>query len=124
MSGFDRTAEYALHHSEEEGAKDRKQTWIVFWILLGVTTVEVSLGLIWKSWGLNWEFVKWTFIIMTLVKGYYIVADYMHLKHEVKFFKYLMSIPFLALGIYFVILILNEGIYLYEDADKLLMIMW
>src|SRR5690554_2637992 len=122
MSGFDRTAEYALHHSEEEGAKDRKQTWIVSWILLGVTTVEVSLGLIWKSWGLNWEFVKWTFIIMTLVKGYYIVADYMHLKHEDKTFIYIISVPFLVLALYFVILLLNESIHIY-DADKLLMIL-
>jgi|SRR5690554_53976 len=122
MSDFDRTAEYALHHSEEEGVKVRKHTWLIFWILLGVTTVEVVLGLTWSNLGLPWEFVKWTFIILTLVKGYYIVADYMHLKHEDKTFIYIISVPFLVLALYFVILLLNESIHIY-DADKLLMIL-
>lgn len=119
MEDFDRTAEYAHHHSEEEGKKTRKMIWVVFWILLAVTTVEVTLGLYYKEWGIPWELIKWTFIIMTLIKGYYIVAFYMHLKHEFLNFKLIISIPYLVLGIYFIILLLIEGIYLY-DTDFLL----
>ncbi len=39
--------EYSLdiHHSEEEGKKIRKKIWMVFWILLIVTTLEVVMGI-------------------------------------------------------------------------------
>ncbi|MAC94197.1 MAG: caa(3)-type oxidase [Flavobacteriales bacterium] len=121
MSDFDRTAEYAAHHSEEEGVKMRKTIWAIFWVLLAVTTVEVGLGLVWKDLGLAWPLVKWTFIILTLVKAYYIVAYYMHLKHEYKNFKMIVSIPYIVLTVYFIILMLIEAIYLNEEVDHLLM---
>jgi caa(3)-type oxidase subunit IV len=108
---FDRTAEYVSHHSEEEGKKMRKTIWVIFWVLLGVTTVEVSLGLVWKDLGLMWAFVKWTFIILTLVKAYYIVAYYMHLKHEYKNFMYMVAIPYIVLAIYLIVMILTEAVY-------------
>ncbi len=108
---FDRTAEYVSHHSEEEGKKMRKTIWVIFWVLLGVTTVEVSLGLVWKDLGLMWEFVKWTFIILTLVKAYYIVAYYMHLKHEYKNFIYMVALPYIVLALYLIVMILTEAVY-------------
>lgn len=110
---FDRTAEYVEHHSEEEGKKMRKMIWLIFWLLLGVTTVEVSLGLVWKDLGLSWGLVKWTFIILTVVKAYYIVANYMHLKHEYKNFKYAVIVPYVVLIIYLLILVLNEAMYIH-----------
>ena len=108
---FDRTAEYVSHHSEEEGKKMRKTIWVIFWVLLGVTTVEVSLGLVWKDLGLMWAFVKWTFIILTLVKAYYIVAYYMHLKHEYKNFIYMVALPYIVLALYLIVMILTEAVY-------------
>ena len=119
MSDFDRTAEYVHHHSEEEGKKKRKIIWVIFWVLLGITTVEVTLGLIWKDLGLAWSLVKWTFIILTVIKAYYIVAFYMHLKHEFKNFIYIIVAPYVVLILYLVILALNEAVYLYE-TDSLL----
>lgn len=116
---FDRTAEYAHHHSEEEGKKIRKMIWFVFWILLVVTTVEVTLGLFYNDWNIPWQLVKWTFIVLTLVKGYYIVASYMHLKNEYTNFKLIVAIPYLVLGIYLIILVLIESMYLF-DTDGLL----
>lgn len=50
--------EFAVHHSEEEGKKIRRTLWNVFWILLIVTTIEVLLGIFWKSWGFPWHIVK------------------------------------------------------------------
>jgi caa(3)-type oxidase subunit IV len=120
MSDFDRTAEYAAHHSEEEGKKMRKTIWAIFWVLLAVTSVEVGLGLTWGDLGIAWPLVKWTFIILTLVKAYYIVAYYMHLKHEYKNFKMIVAIPYIVLVVYFIILVLIEGMYLNEEADLLL----
>lgn len=120
MSDFDRTAEYAAHHSEEEGRKARKTIWAIFWLLLAVTGVEVGLGLTWSDLGIAWPIVKWTFIILTLVKAYYIVAFYMHLKHEYKNFKLLVAIPYIVLTVYFIILLLTEAMYLNEEVDLLL----
>ena len=111
---FDRTKEYVNHHSEEEGKSMRKTIWIIFWVLLAVTTVEVTLGLTWKGLGLAWSFVKWTFILLTLVKAYYIVAYYMHLKHEYKNFIYMLAIPYIVLIVYLIILALNESIFLHD----------
>lgn len=116
---FDRTKEYVSHHSEEEGKSMRKTIWIIFWVLLAVTTVEVSLGLTWKGMGLAWGFVKWTFIILTLVKAYYIVAYYMHLKHEYKNFIYMVALPYIVLVAYLIIMALAEAIYLH-DTDVLM----
>lgn len=116
---FDRTAEYVQHHSEEEGVKQRKMIWRIFWVLLGITSVEVGLGLYYKELGIAWPIVKWTFIFLTLLKAYYIVAFYMHLKHEFKHFIYAVIAPYVVLIIYLILLALNEALYLY-DADKLL----
>lgn len=44
---------YAVHHSEEEGKKVRRVIWNMFWVLLAITTVEVTLGLIWKNIGIS-----------------------------------------------------------------------
>lgn len=117
---FDRTAEYVNHHSEEEGKKMRKTIWVIFWLLLVVTTVEVSLGLVWKDLGLAWTFVKWTFIILTLVKAYYIVAYYMHLKHEYKNFIYAVALPYIVLVAYLIVMMLTEAIYLHSEADVIM----
>lgn len=116
---FDRTAEYVNHHSEEEGKSMRKTIWIIFWVLLGITTVEVTLGLTWKELGLAWGFVKWTFIILTLFKAYYIVAYYMHLKHEYKNFIYAVALPYIVLVGYLIVMALAEAIYIH-DVDVLM----
>ncbi|MCL4856951.1 MAG: cytochrome C oxidase subunit IV family protein [Flavobacteriales bacterium] len=73
--------EYAVHHSEEDGKKIRKRVWIIFWVLLAITSVEVLLGIYWKDLGLSWGFIKMTFIVLTILKAFYIVSEYMHLKH-------------------------------------------
>ena len=87
---------YAVHHSEEEGKK---------------ITVEVTLGLIWKNIGVTWGMVKMTFIILTVAKAYYIVAYYMHLKHEVKILKNTVIVPFVFFALYLLYHILTEGVY-------------
>lgn len=119
MSDFDRTAEYVNHHSEEEGKAMRRTIWVIFWVLLGITTVEVSLGLVWQQMGLAWGFVKWTFIVLTLVKAYYIVAYYMHLKHEYKSFIYAVILPYVVLAIYLVVMMLTEAIFVH-DTDVIM----
>lgn len=108
--------EFAIHHSEEEGKKIRKRLWTVFWILLIVTTVEVSLGIYWKHLaGANvdamWPIVKWLFITMTLVKAFYIVAEFMHLGGEKKSFVLTVMISYSVLMIYLIYMILAEAVF-------------
>jgi cytochrome c oxidase subunit IV len=109
---FDRTAEYAHKHSEEEGKKVRKMIWVIFWVLLAVTAAEVTLGLIWQDIGVAWGIVKWTFIVLTLVKAYYIVMSYMHLGGERKNFKMVVAIPFIIFAVYLIYILLAESLFL------------
>ena len=103
--------DYITTHSEDEGKLVRKTIWKVFWILLAVTTVEVLLGLFYQNWGIPFSLVKVTFIVLTVIKAFFIVAYYMHLKHENPYLKKLIIIPYVFLAVYLMILLLIEGGY-------------
>lgn len=85
--------------------------WNVFWILLVVTTAEVSIafGNYYNHWGID-QILKIIYILLTLLKAYYIIFSYMHLGHEKRSFK--ITLGFLAIILtYFIILMMNEGYY-------------
>jgi cytochrome c oxidase subunit IV len=103
--------EYAAHHSEEVGKKMRKRIWLIFWVLLGITSVEVFLGISWKEMGLPWSVIKMTFIILTIAKAFYIVSEYMHLKHEVTFLKNIIIVPYVLLALYLAYFVVTEAVY-------------
>ena len=103
--------QYAAHHSEEAGKKIRKRIWVIFWVLLAITSVEVFLGIYWKEMGLPWGLIKMTFISLTILKAFYIVSEYMHLKHEVTFLKNIIIMPFVFLALYLAYHVLTEGLY-------------
>jgi cytochrome c oxidase subunit 4 len=103
--------EYAAHHSEEEGKKVRKRVWLIFWVLLAITTVEVLLGIYWKELNLSWGLIKMVFIVLTILKAFYIVSEYMHLKHEVTFFKNVIIVPYVLLALYLAYHIITEAFY-------------
>ena len=108
--------EFAVHHSEEAGKKIRRRLWNVFWILLIITGVEVTLGIFWKEMaGANkdsvWPVIKWLFISLTLVKAFYIVAEFMHLGGEKRNFTLTVMISYSFLLIYLIYMILAEAVY-------------
>lgn len=121
MSEFnDNYPQYELmaHHSEEEGKTKRRKLWNVFWIMLGITLVELMVGFY------NSHFseiaLKVIFIGFTIVKAGYIVLSFMHLGDEVKAFKYAVLVPFIVFIIYLVFIAdLGEGTY----AKKYRMVM-
>ena len=90
--------------------------WIVFFILLIITTVEVALGLI-KPAGmvgvkfLTMHLLNWTFIILTLLKAYYIVAYFMHLRDERKNLQWIITLPSIILIPYLIFIFLVEASY-------------
>ena len=106
--------EYSLdaHHSEEEGRKIRKTIWMVTLLLAVVTAVEVALGAFWKEWFPGaWHLVKWTFIVLTLVKATYIVMTFMHLGDERRNIHALILLPYALFLLYLVFIAIWESNY-------------
>ena len=117
--------ELMAHHSEEEGKLKRRKLWNVFWIMLGVTIVELIIGFKASSWGLLHEdrtssfALKIIFIGLTLLKAFYIVYKFMHLGDERKFFKYSVIVPYCIFIIYLVYIIVGEANYSLLHKEKM-----
>jgi cytochrome c oxidase subunit IV len=93
-----------IHHSEEAGVKSRKKIWFVFWLLFGITALEFIIAF---TVGRG-TFRNVTFIVMTLVKAFYIVAYFMHLRDEVKSMITTILIP-LVFVLWLILALLIEG---------------
>lgn len=113
MAHHDHTIDSHDAHAHGEGL-DVKRIWQVFFILLFLTGVEflVALGFV-HHWGIVEKglLLYAFYIVLTLIKAYYIVAYFMHLKFEKKGFIISCSIVFLFI-IYFIVLMLIEGDFL------------
>jgi cytochrome c oxidase subunit 4 len=117
--------EFMAHHSEEEGKIKRRKLWNVFWIMLGVTIVELIIGFQAESLGLLQDdrtstfALKVIFIGLTLLKAFYIVYKFMHLGDERKFFKYSVIVPYSVFIVYLVYIIVGEANYSLIHKDKM-----
>ncbi len=106
--------EYSLdaHHSEEEGKKKRKTIWIVTAILSFITIIEVWIGAKLPKKDVSeitWAFIKYGYIILTVIKSAYIVMVFMHLGDERRNFKMMVLVPYLIFILYLIFQLLNEG---------------
>jgi caa(3)-type oxidase subunit IV len=108
----DDVIEYSLdaHHSEEAGKKIRSKIWKVTALLTAVTVIEVALGAMIKQGSDAWPFVKWSFIIMTLLKAGYIVMVFMHLGDERKVMRYVILVPYFLFMLYLIYIALVEAL--------------
>ncbi len=99
--------EHTEHLEHTEPPKDMKaQIWKTFWILLGFTIVDIGLYFILPSnMGKNI-----LFIFLGVVKAYFIVGVFMHMKFERKWLPYLIVTP-MVLVIYLITLMIIEGGY-------------
>ena len=99
----------ASHGHPHEAHFDTKPIWRTFWILLGITMVELILATI----HLKTEFppkyvVNGIYLILTCAKAFYIIAEFMHLRHELK--NLIMTIGITALlFVWFIIAFLWDG---------------
>ncbi|MBK6343303.1 MAG: cytochrome C oxidase subunit IV family protein [Flavobacteriales bacterium] len=107
--------EYSLdaHHSEEHGKKVRQRIWLVTLLLAVVTTVEVTLGAYWKTWfDLSaWNTIKWTYVVLTLVKAAYIVMTFMHLGDERRNIRAIILLPYALFILYLLFIGIWESQY-------------
>ena len=113
----DDVIEYSLdaHHSEETGRKIRRKIWMVTLFLAVVTTVEVTLGAYWKEWfePSAWNMIKWTYVVLTLVKATYIVMSFMHLGDERRNIRAIILLPYALFILYLVFIAIWESQYVH-----------
>ena len=107
--GQDIHHEHISHDAIEKShtGLNTKVIWKVFWILLGVTIFEVAIAFT----GIPHIILIWTWVFLTLVKAYFIVAFFMHLKHETVPLKYSIILPFVLI-LYLIVMAIAEGNYL------------
>lgn len=107
-------------HSEEDGRKIRKKLYAVTVLLTVVTIVEVFMGVFFKRNGtFEWEAIKLSFIVLTLVKAAYIVLVFMHLGDERKNLKYVVLLPYALFIMYLIFIGLWEGLSVQELNNTL-----
>ena len=92
---------------EHYDPKNRSLIWRTFWILLVITIFEVAISFS----SVSKEILLYIFIVLTLVKAYFIVGYFMHLKHERYTLIYSIVLPFLLIG-YLIAMALTEGVYI------------
>ena len=105
-----------MAHSHESNTK---RIWTVFGLLSVITIVEVALGIIKPDFLHGTDLLKlnllnWIFIILTVVKAYYIMWAFMHLEGERANLRWSIVAPLVFLIIYLVFILLMEGNYVYD----------
>lgn len=96
-------------HSEEKGREARKRILFVTVILSVITAVEVILGIYIKHGTTYWPYIKWIFIVLTVVKAAYIVAVFMHLGDERKSLRYIILVPYGIFALYLIFIGITES---------------
>ena len=97
---------------------NQQKIWGVLFFLSVVTIIEVALGIlkpeILMNTFLSTKLINWIFIILTLIKAYYIAWDFMHLRDEKSGLQASIVITLIFLIAYLVFILLVEGNYIYD----------
>lgn len=98
---------------------NQSKIWGVFVLLSIVTAIEVVLGIFRPDYlvsetFLSLKLLNWIFIILTIVKAYYITWDFMHMRDESVGLRRAVVWSGVFLISYLAALILIEGDYIYE----------
>ncbi|WP_282074560.1 cytochrome C oxidase subunit IV family protein [Maribacter aquivivus] len=96
-----------------------QKIWGVLAFLTLITAVEVVLGIIkpaslTDTYVLGMKLINWVFIILTLVKAYYIAWDFMHLRDEKSSLRRAIVWTPIFLVIYLTFILLLEADYIYN----------
>ena len=99
-----------------------QKIWGVLIFLSIVTAIEVVLG-IYKPESLMTQVLgmkglNWIFIILTIVKAYYITWDFMHMRDETKGLRRAVVWTTIFLILYLVFILLQEGGYVFRVYDQ------
>ncbi len=96
-----------------------RKIWGVLIFLTIITIIEVALGIakpevLTNSIFMGMKVLNWIFIVLTLVKAYYIAWDFMHLRDEkTGLRRAIVWIPVFLVG-YLIVILLVEADYIYD----------
>ncbi len=98
---------------------NQTKIWGIFIFLSIVTAVEVAFGIIkpevlTENTFLAMKLLNWVFIVLTLVKAYYITWDFMHMRDEKKGLRRSVVWTTIFLLCYLVLILLIEGDYIFD----------
>ncbi|WP_338409444.1 cytochrome C oxidase subunit IV family protein [uncultured Flavobacterium sp.] len=112
-----------MAHAHESNLK---RIWTVFGILSLITIVEVGFGIVKPDFLFRSNFIipfteikttsylNWIFLILTVVKAYYITWAFMHMEGEKKSLATAVVAPFIFLVLYLSFILLVEANYIYD----------
>jgi cytochrome c oxidase subunit IV len=105
------------HFQEEKGIhiphSSKKEIWTSFWILLGLTVLEFAVAFtpdVYKEAVGGRTTVVIIFILLTILKAFYIVAYFMHMKHEKLNLAYTILVP-MVFVIFLAALLIYESMF-------------
>ena len=95
-----------------------QKIWGVLIFLTIVTAIEVALGIlkpeVLMGQVLGMKALNWIFIILTIVKAYYITWDFMHMRDELKSLRRMVVWTAIFLILYLIFILLQEGGYVFD----------
>ena len=95
-----------------------QKIWGVLVFLTIVTVVEVVFGIVkpdaLMGQVLGMKALNWIFIILTIVKAYYITWDFMHMRDELKALRRMVVWTAIFLILYLLFILLQEGGYVFD----------
>jgi len=99
-----------------------QKIWGVLILLTIVTAVEVVLGIIkppvlMESF-LSMKILNWIFIILTIVKAYYITWDFMHMRDETPSLRRVVVWTAIFLICYLMWILIQEAGYIFDTYDQ------
>ena len=99
-----------------------QKIWGVLILLTIVTTVEVVLGIIKPEFMmesfLSMKILNWVFIILTIVKAYYITWDFMHMRDETPVLRRVVVWTAIFLICYLLWILIEEASYIFNTYDQ------
>jgi len=105
--------------SHDNHASNLGRIWKVFGILSVITIVEVGFGIVKPDFMhmnnfLSMNLLNWLFIILTIVKAYYIIWAFMHMEGETASLRWSVVAPVIFLVLYLLFILLVEADYIFE----------
>ena len=98
-----------------------QKIWGVLILLSIVTLVEVALGIfkpkILLLYFLNTKILNWIFILLTIVKAYYITWDFMHMRDETKTLRRVVVWTFVFLVLYLIFILIQEAGDIFDQGS-------
>ena len=109
----------AIFRGKLKFKSNQSKIWGVFVLLSIITIIEVFLGIIKPEFLTSnslfaLKYLNWIFLILTIVKAYYITWDFMHMRDEKMGLRRAVVWTAVFLIIYLIFILLVEGNYIFD----------